>query len=177
MRKVIARPVCLARHAPSPHTPLARYFYVLTQRALSRSSCAHSCTARLEKYSPTTSLRQRSRSTHPIDRGRGRRRVPEWPGWSRAHARSHGHGGPAAAAAAAPRGGRWWRPGVRERGAGQSAADPSPTWHGPAAWSRRRLAAPVWWRVVASSRLSRYARDSCCISVRIAMFGCPDVIV
>ena len=42
----------------------------------------------------------------------------------------------------------------------QSAADPSPTWHGPAAWSRRRLAAPVWWRVVASSRLSRYTRDT-----------------
>ena len=59
---------------------------------------------------------------------------------------------------------------------GQSAADPSPTWHGPAAWSRRRLAAMIWWRAVASSRLSRYTRDSC-VPVRIAMFGCPDVIV
>ena len=37
---------------------------------------------------------------------------------------------------------------------GCSAADPSPTWHGPAAWSRRRLAAPVWWRAVASCTMT-----------------------
>ena len=115
MRKVIARPVCLARHAPSPPAPCARYLYVLTQRVLSRSSRAHSCTARLEKSSRTRCPRQRSRSTHPFDRGRGRRRTPEWPGWPPARTRSGGHGGPVAAAAAAPRGGRWWRPGVRER--------------------------------------------------------------
>ena len=64
-------------------------------------------------------------------------------------------------------GGNW----VYESGC--SAADPLPPWHGPAAWSRRRLAAPVWWRAVASSRLSRYTRDSC-VPVRIAMFGCPE---
>ena len=109
-----ARPACLARHAPSPHTPLARKFYVLTQRVLSRSSCAHYCTGPSRKYSRTRCLRQRSRSTHPIDRGRGRRRAPGWPGWPRARARSGSHGGAAAAAAAAPRGGRWWRLGVRE---------------------------------------------------------------
>ena len=105
----------LARHAPSPPTPLARYFCVLTQSVLSRSSRAHSCTARIEKCSHTRCPRQRSRSTRPRYRGHGRSRTPEWPGWPRALARSHGHGGPAAAAAAALRGGRRWRLGVRER--------------------------------------------------------------
>ena len=56
---------------------------------------------------------------------------------------------------------------------GCSAADPSPRWHGPAAWSRRRLAAMIWWRAVASSELSRYIGDSC-VPVRITMFGCPE---
>ena len=37
---------------------------------------------------------------------------------------------------------------------GCSAADPSPPCHGPAAWSRRRLAAMVWWRAVASHLMS-----------------------
>ena len=37
---------------------------------------------------------------------------------------------------------------------GCSAADPSPPCHGPAAWSRRRLAAPVQWRAVASHLMS-----------------------
>ena len=37
---------------------------------------------------------------------------------------------------------------------GWSAADPSPAWHWPAAWSRRRLAAMVWWRAVASHLMS-----------------------
>ena len=54
-----------------------------------------------------------------------------------------------------------------------SAADPSPPWHGPTAWSRRRLAAMVWWRTVASSELSRYIGDSC-VPVRIALFACPE---
>ena len=38
---------------------------------------------------------------------------------------------------------------------GQSAADPLPTWHGPALWCRRRFAATVWWRAVASYLMSR----------------------
>ena len=71
-------------------------------------------TGQSRKHSRTSSPRQRSRSTQPVDRGHGRRHAPEWSGWSGGRARSHGHGG-AAAAAAAPRGGRWWRPGVRER--------------------------------------------------------------
>ena len=56
---------------------------------------------------------------------------------------------------------------------GQSAADPLLSCHGPAVWCRRRFAAIVWWRAVASSRLSRYIGDSC-VPVRIAMFGCPE---
>ena len=67
------------------------------------------------KSSRTSSPRQRSRSTTHMHQGHDRRRAPEWSGWPCARARSHGHGGAAAAAAAAPRGGRWWRPGVRER--------------------------------------------------------------
>jgi hypothetical protein len=124
----------------------------------------------IRKYSRTRCPRQRSRSTRPRYRGRGRSRAPEWPGWSRAHARSHGHGGPAAAAAAAPRGGRWWRLGVRERAVrGGSVAS--------VAWASRVVQqAARGDDLVESGALvpivpihTRFVR-----SVRIAMFGCPE---